>query len=76
MTFKSKLITFQILFKYFSQIGNPILKQMAELPGFPQYSLVPNRRGDWNKRVGWKNLQNIISGWGGIAGGVGNDATI
>ena len=35
-----------------------------------KYSLVPNRRGDWNKRGGgWKNLQNIISGWGGIAGG-------
>ena len=33
------------------------------------YSLVPNRRGGWNKRGDWKNLQNIISGWGGIAGG-------
>ena len=33
------------------------------------YSLVPNRRGGWNKRGGWKNLRNIISGWGGIAVG-------
>ena len=36
-----------------------------------KYSLVPNRRGGWNKRGGWKNLRNIISGWGGIAGGGG-----
>ena len=33
------------------------------------YSLVPNRRGGWNKRGGWKNLQSVISWWGGIAGG-------
>ena len=28
--------------------------------------------GGWNKRGGggWKNLQNIISRWGGIAGGL------
>ena len=40
------------------------------------YSLVPNRRGVGISGGGWKNLQNIISGWGGIARGVGNDATI
>ena len=35
------------------------------------YPLVPNRRGVGISGRGWKNLKNIISGWGGIAGGGG-----
>ena len=39
---------------------------------------MPNRRGVGisGGGGGWKNLQNIISRWGGIAEGVGKDVTI